>query len=151
MFVALRADDEDNIIASVLAKSMGVTLVIAVLQSANYLDLVYHIGVDLAFSPSLVAAKEILTTLDESPLQKMSSLTDGVVDAFRVRVGRESEVIAKPLREVKLTPNWIVAAIRRGDRAWVPGAEDKVESGDTVLVIGRAGMEKQLRKLFAVE
>ena len=60
-------------------------------------------------------------------------------------------MIEKPLREVKLTPNWIVAAIRRGDRAWVPSAEDKVESGDTVLVIGRAGMEKQLKKLFAVE
>ena len=151
VFGALRTDDEDNIIASVLAKSMGVTLVIAVLQSANYLDLVYHIGVDLAFSPSLVAADEILATLHESPLQKMSSLTDGVVDAFRVRVGRESEVIEKPLREVKLTPNWIVAAIRRGDRAWVPGAEDKVEAGDTVLVIGRTGMEKQLKTLFAVE
>lgn len=151
VFVSLRGDDEDNIIASVLAKSMGVTMVIAVLQSANYLDLVYHIGVDQAFSPSLVAAQEIQITLDESPLQKMSSLADGVVDAYRVRVGRDADMIGKPLHEVKLTPNWIIAAIRRGQRAWVPSADDVVEAGDTVLVIGRHGMEKQLKKLFATE
>ncbi len=78
-------------------------------------------------------------------------MIDGVVDAYRVRVGRDSQMIGKPLHEVKLTHNWIIAAIRRGERAWVPSADDVVEAGDTVLVIGRHGMEKQLKKLFATE
>ncbi len=149
VFVALRSDDENNIIASVLAKSMGVTQVIAVVQRSTYLDLVYHVGVDLVFSPSLVAVKEIQMVLQESSLQRLSSLADGVVDAYRVRVGNDSPVIGKRLREIKLTPNWIVAAIRRGDRASVPGADDTVEAQDIVLVVGRHGMEKQLKKIFA--
>ena len=148
VFVALRSDDENNIIASVLAKSMGVTQVIAVVQRSTYLDLVYHVGVDRVFSPSLVAVKEIQMVLQESSLQRLSSLADGVVDAYRVRVGNDAPVIGKRLREIKLTPNWIVAAIRRGDRAWVPGADDTVEAQDTVLVVGRHGMEKQLKKIF---
>ena len=86
--------------------------------------------------------------LQESSLQRLSSLADGVVDAYRVRVGNDAPVIGKRLREIKLTPNWIVAAIRRGDRAWVPGADDTVEAQDTVLVVGRHGMEKQLKKIF---
>ena len=42
VFIALRTADEDNIIASVLAKSMGVTTVMAVVQGSSYVDLVYH-------------------------------------------------------------------------------------------------------------
>ncbi|MCZ6444981.1 MAG: Trk system potassium transporter TrkA [Planctomycetota bacterium] len=149
VFVALRGDDEDNIIASVLAKSLGVTQVIAVVAGSTYLDLVYHLGVDQAFSPSVVATTEIQMTLDDRPLQKLSSLADGVVDAYRVRVGDDAPVIGKALREVKLTPHWIIAAIRRGDRAWVPGADDTLQPTDTALVIGPHGRDKELKKLFA--
>ncbi len=149
IFIALRTADEDNIIASVLAKSMGVTQVIAVVQGRTYLDLVYHIGVDRAFNPSIVAAREILRTLEEGPLQRMSSLADGVVDAYQIHVGSRGEAIGRKLREVKLSRNWIVAAIRRGERAWVPGADDTIETGDTVLVVARHGTERELTKLFA--
>ena len=53
--------------------------------------------------------------------------------------------------ELKLWPNWIDAAVRRGERAWVPGADDTLEIGDTALLIGRHGTEKQLKQLFGTE
>lgn len=151
VFISLRSEDKDNLIASVLAKIKGVRKVFAVLHGTKYLDLVYDMSVNQTFSPSKVAVEEIRITLEENSIQQMSSLADGIVDAYRVRVGRDAEMIGKPLHEVKLTPNWIIAAIRRGQRAWVPGADDVVETGDTVLVIGLHGMEKQLKKLFATE
>ncbi len=150
-FIALRSADEQNIIASVLAKSMGVTKVIAVAHAATYLDLAYHIGVDRAFSPSRVAATEIRRTLEEGPLQQLETLADGVVDAYQVRVRIQGQVVGVKLKELKLSPNWIVAAVRRGDRAWVPGADDTLEIGDTALLIGRHGTKKQLKQLFGTE
>ena len=87
--------------------------------------------------------------LDDSPLQRLSSLADGVVDAYRVRAGRNGSVIGKPLKELKLAPHWIVAAIRRGDKAWVPGADDILQPNDIALLIGRHGMEKELKKLLS--
>jgi len=148
VFVALRKADEDNIIASVLAKTQGVTQVIAVVQSPTYNELGYLIGVDRPVNPSEVAAAEIMRTLSEGPFQRLPTIADGVVDAYQVRASIKGEAIGHKLREIKLSPNWIVAAIRRGDRAWVPGAEDSIEVGDSVLLVGRHGTEKQLRKLF---
>ena len=148
VFIALRNADEQNIIASVLAKTFGVTMVIAVAHSSTYLDLGYHIGVDRVFSPSRVAAKEIQRMLDEGPLRKLETLADGVVDAYQVRVRIEGEAVGRKLKEIKLSPNWIVTAIRRGDRAWVPGADDALEVGDTALLVGRHGTEQQLKRLF---
>jgi trk system potassium uptake protein TrkA len=148
-FVALRNDEEANIIASVLAISLGATHAYAVVQSASYTRLGSHIGVNDTFNPAEEAGKEIERTLEERPLHKMSTLAGGVADAYLVRVNIKGEVVGKRLKDIKLSPNWIVAAIRRGDKAWVPGADDMLEVGDTALLIGKRGAEKQLKKLFA--
>lgn len=147
-FVSLLDDDEDNIIGAVLAKSRGVKQVISIVQRSHYLDLLYDIGVDRAFSPRIVASQEIEETLDDSRVRRLSSLERGVLDIWRVRPGDSSELLNQRLRTIKLTPNWSVVAIQRGTETSVPTADDKIESGDVVLVLGRHDMEPELRELF---
>jgi trk system potassium uptake protein TrkA len=147
-FVSLLDDDEDNIIGAVLAKSRGVRQVISIVQRSHYLDLLYDIGVDRAFSPRVVASAEIEDALDDSSVRLLSSLERGVLDLWRIRPGDNSSVIGERLRTIKLTPNWSIVAIQRGDETAVPTADDSIESGDVVLVLGRSESEPELRKLF---
>lgn len=151
VFIAMLDDDEDNIIGSVLAKSLGVTQVMAVVQRSTYLDLLYHIGVDRPFSPRVVAAMEIESLLDDNPVRLLASLAEGDIDAFRVRISENTPFTGKSLREIRVAPDWIIAALRRGERVWVPTADDLIEPGDTALVIGRHGNEKALMKLLRGE
>lgn len=148
VFVSLLDHDEENIIAGVLAKTRGVLEVITILKESKYLDLVYDIGVDKAFSPKIVGVEEISHVLDENPLRLMGTLVEGSVDVFRLRVGGSSAAVGKPLRELGLSPDWVLAAIQRGDEAYVPGADDVIEAGDTLLVIGRHGRQDTLKKLM---
>ena len=148
-FVALLNDDEHNILGCAWAKSLGVKDAIAVVQRPNYMHLLASVGIDKPFSPRRVAVKEIENVLDDSPLRRMSSLAEGFIDVYRVRVGKKSEVIGQRLREVKLTPNWTIAVLQHGEHTCVPTAEDRIEAGDTLQVIGRHGEEGTLRKLFA--
>ena len=141
-------DDEDNIIGCVLAKSQGVERVIAVVQRSNYLDLLSHIGVDHPFSPRVVAAKEIEQTIDDAPVRVLTNLFAGAIDAYRVRAAEGAALLGKSLRELKISPDYVIAAIRRGENVWVPGGDDTIEKDDIVLVIGRHGMEKQLKQML---
>ena len=59
---------------------------------------------------------------------------------------RGAAVIGKALREINLSPNWIVAVIQHGGDVAVPGAEDVIHAGDTLLVVGRHGREGTLRQ-----
>ncbi|MHC5023596.1 MAG: Trk system potassium transporter TrkA [Planctomycetota bacterium] len=147
VFVALLDDDEANIIGCVLAKANGVTQAVAVVQRSRYLDLLYHVGVDRPFSPGKVAADEIEGLLDDSPIRRMATLAEGI-DAMLVRVGADAAVGGQPLHEIQLSPDWVIAAIRRGEEVWVPKADDTVQAGDSMLVIGRAEKPRVLRKLF---
>ncbi len=148
-FAALTNDDERNIMAGVRATAGGVENTLAVVKQTRYLDLLSHVGVKWRISPSIVAAREIRALLDEQPVQKLKELL-GDVASYSIRVTEKAEVAGKTLREIKLTPSWVLAAIRRDKRVWVPLADDSVQPGDTVLVIGKQGKEKRLRQLFAL-
>lgn len=150
-FIALTNDDEQNILGCAWAKSMGVRQVLSVAQRRSYLHLVSRIGVDHAFSPRIVAARQIERELDDQSLRRLASLAEGIIDVYRVRVGGLGEVIGKPLKKVRLTPDFMILAIQHGPEVRVPGAEDFIHVNDTVLVVGRHGQERRLRKLFAAD
>jgi trk system potassium uptake protein TrkA len=147
-FIALEDDDEANIISGVVAKARGVPEVITVVQRTQYLDVVFDIGVDSVFSPRTEAAREIEGVLDDRPIRYLGSLAEGVVDLLQIRVGEGAMVTGKRLREVKLSPEWVVAAIQHDQLAHVPGPDDTFDEGDVVLVLGRRGNEDKLRKIF---
>jgi trk system potassium uptake protein TrkA len=52
LFLALTSDDEDNIMACLLAKRMGARRVLAVINRRAYADLVQGTQIDIAISPS---------------------------------------------------------------------------------------------------
>ena len=148
VFIALLPSDEANIIGAVLAKTRGVEEVITVVQQSKFLDIIYDIGVDRAYSTRHVAAEEIENVLDHRPHRLLGTLAEGHVDVFRVRVGEKSTAAGQALRDLNLSPDWVLAAIHRGTETFVPGADDTVEIGDTVLVVGKHGKETTLQKIF---
>lgn len=150
-FVALTADDEHNVLLAALAKSMGTRSVIAVQQRATYLHLIEHVGIDRAFSPRATAVTQIQSLIETGPFKKLTTLADGVADIFEIRVPAEaSDVIGKPLKDVKFPAGSMIAAIQRGDEVMVPGGLDKIHAGDSVIVIAPDGEEKRLQKVFGL-
>ncbi|MHC4989960.1 MAG: Trk system potassium transporter TrkA [Planctomycetota bacterium] len=149
-FVALMDSDDANIIAGIFAKLKGVAQVLTVVQQSKYTDVMFDVGIDDNFSPRAVAAEEIGQLIDESPLRRISSLMENVIDVYRVRVGEKSKVIGRPLHEIKLTPDWTLVAIQRGEQTFVPQASESIRGDDLILVVGRSGNETKLKRLFSV-
>lgn len=147
-FVALLDDDDRNILSCAWAKSLGVPEAIAVVQNPDYLPLLPSVGIDRPFSPRMEAGREIFRFIDKRPLHSIASLAEGIVDAYSVRVGAHSELTNRPLREVSLESQLMIAAIQRAEQVWVPTADDSLHVGDTLLIIGRHGDDQRLRKLF---
>lgn len=151
VFVALTADDEHNILGAARAKSMGAKSAIAVLQRSTYLHLLEHVGIDRAFSPRATAVSQVRQWLDDSPVRHLASLSAGAADVYEVSVPRESPVADKSLKQVTFPEPIIVAAIERGDNVFVPGADDPIHANDRLVIAGRSGIAKKLRKYFGIK
>jgi trk system potassium uptake protein TrkA len=149
-FIGLLSEDDDerNIISCAVAKQMGARRAVAVVQRPELTHLLKPIGIDAAFNPRILAAREIIGVMEETTMLSIASLAQGVINVYRVKIQPGARVIGQPLREVKLTPDWMIAAIQHGDDVRVPGAEDQLHAGDVALVVGRRAMEGKLKRLL---
>ena len=50
-------------------------------------------------------------------------------------VTRESALTARPLAELKMKENILIAAILRGNKMFLPGGDSTIEVGDTVVIV----------------
>ncbi len=148
IFIALSNQDEHNILAAVQAKSMGAGRSFVVIQQPRYLNLLEQIGLERAFSPRMIAAREIYRMADESPVQRMATLAEGVADVYQIRPTAGSSAVGQPLSEVQFPSGLMVAALQRGSDVHVPTATDRLEPGDEVVVIAKSGIQQELRRFF---
>jgi trk system potassium uptake protein TrkA len=148
VFIALSNNDEHNILGGVQAQSMGVQRCIVVIQQPTYLNVLERVGIDRAFSPRVIASREIQRVANKSPLQLMATLAEGVADIYQVQARENSLAVGQSLSNLELPAGCRVAAIQRGDQVHVPAAADRIEPGDGVVVIAKRGSQKQLRRFF---
>ena len=148
VFVALSGDDEHNILAAAQAKSAGVATAVTVVQRSVYIRLLPHIGINYAFSPRSDAVREIQHMLETSPVLELTHIAEGKIELYQVTPTALGSATGLPLKEVRFPPQTVVAAIQRGEEATVPGADDVIEEGNTLLVVSPSGMEKELRNVF---
>ena len=147
-FIGVSDDDEHNILGCALAKSVGVKQVVSVVQRPRYVHLMKRVGIDHAFSPRIVAVRQIEQNLDDSPLLSMATLAKGVIEAYRVIVSPTSDAVGKPLKSLLLSPDWMIVAVQHGDEVRVPTADDFVHGGDTLMAVGKHGTESKLKQVF---
>ena len=62
-----------------------------------------------------------------------------------------ADAIGKPLRQLPLSPDWMIAAISHDTSVRVPTADDFVHAGDALMLIGRHGKEAKLKQVFGVK
>ncbi len=147
-FVALSENDEHNILTAVQAKSAGVKQTVVVIQQPTYLHLLESIGIDHAYSPRVIASREILRIADESPLQKQATLAKDVADIYQIQPTEGSPAVGTQLAKLKFPEGCFVAAIQKNGKVNVPGAKHVIHEGDSVVVIAKHGLERELRKFF---
>lgn len=147
-FISATDDDEHNILSCAQAKRLGVKMLVTVVQRSKYLHLLPHVGIDHAFSPRHEAVRAMWILSNESPIRSLAVIAEETAEVYEVHPSAHCAVLGHDLRNVKLPDRAMVAAIHRGDRVFVPGADDRIESGDRVLVIGPRGYEGTLTTMF---
>jgi len=147
-FVALTGDDEHNILAAAQAKASGVATAITVVQRSIYIRLLPHIGIDHAFSPGNDAVREIQRMLEAGPVHELTHIAKGRIKLYEVTPTSGGSAVGMPLKDARFPAHTQVVAVQRAGGATVPGADDVIEEGNALLVVGRHGIEKELKEIL---
>ncbi len=117
MFCALTNDDENNIMAALLAKSMGARKVLALINRSVYVDLVHSGNIDIAISPAQVTIGSLLAHVRRGDVVAVHSLRRGAAEALELVAhgdANSSNVVGRQVAEIKLPKGATIGAIVRG-------------------------------------
>ncbi len=149
-FLALTRDEEDNILASLLAKRSGAGRVMALVNKPSYAGLVSHIGIDAVVSPHLAAVSAILHFIRKGKVVSVTSVGEEDGEALEIIALETSELVGKPLREADFE-DAIVGAIVRGDEVRIPHGDDVIEVGDHVVIFALKSAIPRLERQMMVQ
>jgi trk system potassium uptake protein TrkA len=154
LFCALTNDDEDNIMAALLAKKMGAHRVIALINRAAYVDLVQGGEIDIAISPAQATVGPLLSKIRRGDMAVVHSLRRGAAEALEVVVhgdAKSSRVVGRRIEEIALPEGATIGAIIRGDDVLVAHHDTLIESEDhVILFVLNKRMIPRVEKLFQV-
>ena len=150
-FVALTGMDEENIITSLFAKSQGIDKIIAKVNEDRRARMVEDFGIDSIVSAKTATADAILSYVrarknsqGSANVETMYQLVDEQVEALEFIIKSETRYTGIPLKNLSLKPNNLIACIARKRQIIIPGGDDCMEVGDSVIVVT---MEKRLEDI----
>ncbi len=149
-FLAFTKDEEDNILAALLAKRAGAARVMALVNKPSYASLVMTIGVDAVISPNAAAVSAILHFIRKGKVVSVTTVGEEAAEALEVVALETSELVGKPLKEGGFK-NAIVGAIVRGDEVHIPSGEDIIEVGDHVVIFALKSAIPDVERLMMVQ
>jgi trk system potassium uptake protein TrkA len=131
VFVATSGDDEDNMVACQLARSLGVQRTMALVNKASYRQIYDLLGVDQAISPRLLCAQRILRFVRTSSPASIAVIGEGRAEVLEVRVRLDAP---RRIKSLGLPRGAVVGALVRGEDVIVPHGDTPVRDGDRAIV-----------------
>lgn len=141
-FVGLTGMDEENIITALFAKSQGASKIIAKINEDRRARMVEDFGIDSIVSAKTATADAILSYVrarknsqGSANVETLYQLVDERVEALEFIIRSETAYTGIPLKELTLKSNNLIACIARKRHIIIPGGDDSMEVGDSVIVV----------------
>ncbi len=153
-FVALTDIDEENIIVSMFANKKGVKKSISKIKSDDLYELLDELGINNAISPKHIVAERIVSYIRAlantvgSNLLTMYKLVNGQVEALEFSAKRLEYFYDKPLKDLKIKKNCLVACIIRQGKIIIPDGDSEIKLGDNVVVVTTYKRFDDLKDVF---
>lgn len=153
-FVALTDRDEDNLILSLYAAQKGVSTVVTKSNRQNYTGIARVVGLDSVVSPKLITASHILQVVrgmqasQGSVMNALYRIADGAAEAMEFLVTKSARNLGVPLKDLRLKSGILLAVIVRGSNIIIPEGNTCLSVGDSVIVVAREGMIRDLNGIY---
>ncbi|MGH3109621.1 MAG: Trk system potassium transporter TrkA [Gaiellaceae bacterium] len=154
LVIACTSRDEVNLVAGMFARREAKHATI-VIRTANveYVELWREgqLDVDFVVSSELETAHAITRIIGVPAARQTDVFAEGQVQIveFDVEDGASTDVVGVPLREARFPRDSKVAAIIRDEQMLLPGGDDRISSGDRIVVIGSPHAAEEWSTLLA--
>ena len=147
-FVAVTGDDENNIIATLLAQHLGVSRTIALVNRVSYLPITPTIGLDAVVSKQLLTVNAVQRYIRHRQVASIASLPGVDAECIEYIAAAGSKITKKPLKDISFPKNARIGAVTHGQEFIIPTGATHLEPGDRAVVFVMHHALNDVEKLF---
>ena len=139
--LSLTGIDEENIVNSLYALSIGINKVITKVSRTGLLKILGNIDLQSIVTPKQLITNKILrfvrsiSNTTVSNVEELVRIADNEVETLQFLVKATSRVVGVKLKDLDTKDELLVAYIIRGDDLIYPSGEDEILEGDHVLIV----------------
>ena len=149
--LALTNDDENNIMACVLAEKSGQKKrTIAIVNKSNYSLLQKSLNIDDLVDPRLTTVSRIMEHVHKGTIGTVYSLLDGEYEFIEAEILEKSDLLNKKIKDANFPENMRVGAIVRKNKVLIPRSDFSFEKNDLVIFLAKRENLKELEDIFSV-
>ena len=152
LFIAVNHEENDNVVAAMLAKKLGARKSIARIDNNEYLEpnnkeMFIDMGIDYLFYPEKVAAREVINLLGHTSTTEYVDFSSGKLSLVVFRLEPASPLVGEVLTgfdDDQAPLSYRTVAITRGGQTIIPREGEQFMEGDVIYVIARQDAVKQV-------
>ena len=140
-FVSLTNIDEENMVVSMFANKMKVRKTITQIKNDDLYGMLEELGMHNNVSPKHVVANRIASYIRAlenkrgSNVLTLSRLVNDQVEALEFAAKTQEKIYNKPLKDLKIKENCLIACIIRQNQVMIPDGNSCIQQGDNVIVV----------------
>jgi trk system potassium uptake protein TrkA len=133
--------DEENILLSMLAKKKTEAKVITKINNVAFNEVIGGLDLDAIMCPKNITAEYIVRFVRAmknsigSNVETLYRIIEDKAEALEFIIRKQSDVVNKPLEQLKIKKNIVVACIYRNRKVIIPRGYDSLQVGDSVIIV----------------
>ena len=155
LFIAVNHEENDNVVAAMLAKQLGAKKSIARIDNNEYLEpnnkeMFIDMGIDYLFYPEKVAAREVINLLGHTSTTEYVDFSSGKLSLAVFRLEPASPLVGQPLAgfdDDEAALSYRTVALSRGGQTIISRRGERFAEGDVVYVIARQDAVREVMDL----
>jgi len=147
--LALTNDDEDNIMACVLAEKYSPNKrTIAIVNKSNYSLLQKSLNIDDLVDPRMTTVSRIMEHVHKGTIETVYSLLDGEYEFIEAEIVDKSELLNKSIKDSDLPEHIRIGAILRANKVIIPRSDFIFEKSDLVVFLAKRELLQEVESIF---
>ncbi len=149
--LALTNDDEDNIMACVLAEKYSpAKRTIAIVNKSNYSLLQKSLNIDDLVDPRMTTVSRIMEHVHKGTIETVYSVLDGEYEFIEAEILEKSELLNKSLKDTNLPEHIRIGAVLRAKKVIIPRSNFVFEKDDLVVFLAKRELLKEVESIFRI-
>ena len=150
LMLAITNNDQVNILSSVLAKKLGCSTNMALLNNSGYHDFIKSLGIDDHINPRSVTISRVLQYVRRGRIRGVYSIENGAAEILEAEALETSSLVGKPLRELELPDGIRIGMIHHDGELYRPTGDSIIRPNDRVVILATSEHVHDVEQMFRV-